>query len=137
MAQASSDLLWEIVRPNSAFLVKRRTAGGLQFSRDPLNVTGLYTPTASGFTSDKAVGVVQTADGKVQLLTKSSKNANKPAKAVSVTTFKSKASGRRVAHAVAKATHGYRDDLTKFAVVKASAFTRTEKPKKSYPSKKR
>ncbi|KAL8944390.1 MAG: hypothetical protein Q9216_000441 [Gyalolechia sp. 2 TL-2023] len=39
----SSDLIWEICRPNNAYLVKRKSAGGSQFSKDPLNLTNKHS----------------------------------------------------------------------------------------------
>ncbi|MCJ1449407.1 MAG: hypothetical protein MMC23_009927 [Stictis urceolatum] len=38
-SNVSSDLVWEITRFNNAFLVKRAAAGGVQLSRDPMNLT--------------------------------------------------------------------------------------------------
>lgn len=38
----SADLIWEVTRNTSAFLLKRREAGGVQFSRDPLNLTNKH-----------------------------------------------------------------------------------------------
>lgn len=44
MATFSSDLLWEITKQQgSATLVKRAQSGGLQFSRDPLNLRNQYS----------------------------------------------------------------------------------------------
>jgi large subunit ribosomal protein L28e len=137
MAEVSNDLIWAISRSNSSYLVKRKAAGGLQFSQDPLNVTGDYTLTHSGFANSKAVGVVKGKDGNIQFLSKVQKNSHNPSKSVSVTTFKPYKSQRAVAAAVAKSTRGYRNDLVKAAVVKASALTRTVKAKKVYPPKRR
>ncbi|KAI1858086.1 uncharacterized protein JN550_012842 [Neoarthrinium moseri] len=41
--QVSSDLIWEIVRSNNAFLVKSKTSGGIQFSRDPMNLKNKHS----------------------------------------------------------------------------------------------
>lgn len=38
----SADLVWEVTRNTSAFLLKRKQAGGVQFSRDPLNLTNKH-----------------------------------------------------------------------------------------------
>lgn len=133
MASVSNDLLWHLVNKNSSFIVKRRQAGGVVASRDPLNLTARYTKSQSGFANSKAVGVVVNKDGNIQLLTKTQKNANKPSKAVSTTTFKQYKSARKVAAAVSKATRGYRNDLVEDAVLKASALTRARVAKKSYP----
>lgn len=137
MAEISSDLIWAISRSNSSYLVKRKSAGGLQFSRDPFNVSGDYNLTQSGFANAKAVGVVKGEDGTIKFLSKNQKNAHSPKKSVSTTSFKPYKSQRAVAAAVAKNTRGYRNDLVESAVIKASALTRTAKAKKVYPPKRR
>jgi hypothetical protein len=43
MATLSSDLIWEVTRGNSSTLVKRKQAGGVQFSKDPLNLRNQYS----------------------------------------------------------------------------------------------
>jgi hypothetical protein len=44
MATFSSDLLWEITKyQGSSTLVKRPQSGGIQFSRDPLNLKNQYS----------------------------------------------------------------------------------------------
>ena len=44
MATFSSDLLWEITKyQGSSSLVKRPQSGGIQFSRDPLNLRNQFS----------------------------------------------------------------------------------------------
>ncbi|CAD8110523.1 unnamed protein product [Paramecium primaurelia] len=57
----SQQVLWEVVKGNNAFLVKRN---GLTLSTDPFNNTGVQTYSSTGFISKNAVGVVSTS-GKV------------------------------------------------------------------------
>ncbi|CAK66161.1 unnamed protein product (macronuclear) [Paramecium tetraurelia] len=57
----SQQVLWEVVKGNNAFLVKRN---GLTLSTDPFNNTGVQTYSSTGFISKNAVGVVST-QGKV------------------------------------------------------------------------
>lgn len=130
----SYDLIWQISRTNSSYLVKRNNAGGVQFSREPLNVTGFYTQSASGFANKTAVGVVSSPKG-IKLVTKSSKNS-KSAK-VSTSTFKHGKDSRKISAAVSKATANHRDDLLEAAVAKASALSRGRTAKKSYAPKRR
>merc|ERR1711964_384830 len=42
-SQVSSDLIWEIVGAQNAFLVKRAQSGGVRFSRDPMNLVNKTT----------------------------------------------------------------------------------------------
>lgn len=107
----------------------------MQLSTDPLNPSGKNSFSQSGLVNEKSVGVIRTPEGNVQLLSKTVKNANKPAKAVAVSTFKPHAAGRRVAAAASKAAAGYREDLRKDAVIKASTLARVDKPKKTRAAK--
>ncbi len=93
----SSDLLWEIVRTskspskpptnpltqktghNNAYLVKSKAHGGVQFSRDPFNLTNKHSKKHAGFINDKAVSVQQNDKGGVTLMTKKSGSSHKPA----------------------------------------------------------
>ncbi len=52
--QVSNDLLWELTRNRSGYLVKRN---GLTLSRDPLNLTGLNTKRDSGIANTEALGL--------------------------------------------------------------------------------
>lgn len=42
---------------NNAYLTKRKQAGGVQFSRDPMNLTNLHSRKYEGFVNDKAIGI--------------------------------------------------------------------------------
>ncbi|KAL8632261.1 hypothetical protein Q9189_002051 [Teloschistes chrysophthalmus] len=42
-ALVSSDLIWETCRSNNAYLVKRSSGGGSQFSKDPMNLTNKHS----------------------------------------------------------------------------------------------
>ncbi|TLD13625.1 uncharacterized protein PgNI_04574 [Pyricularia grisea] len=53
MSNVSADLIWEVVRNQNAFLEKRNTNGGVQFSRDPLNLTNKHSRKYAGFVNDK------------------------------------------------------------------------------------
>jgi large subunit ribosomal protein L28e len=63
---------------NNAYLVKSKTAGGVQFSRDPFNVTNKHSKKYAGFVNDKAVSVQSNEKGGVTLQTKKSGKSNKP-----------------------------------------------------------
>jgi large subunit ribosomal protein L28e len=73
--------------------VKRRTGGGAQFSRDPLNLLNKNSRKHAGFVNDKAVGLQAGPKGEITLSSKNSDNKHKPAESTSKTTFgKSKGS---------------------------------------------
>merc|ERR1712225_21999 len=61
-SQVSSDLIWEIVGAQNAFLVKRAQSGGVRFSRDPMNLVNKHSRKHAGFVNEKAVGI-QAAEG--------------------------------------------------------------------------
>lgn len=85
-SNVSYDLIWQISRNNSSYLVKRTTNGGAHFSLDPLNSTAQYTKSASGFANSHARGVVATPEG-LALLSKDGKDFNRPASEVKVSPF--------------------------------------------------
>ncbi|GAQ03510.1 probable 60S ribosomal protein L28e [Aspergillus lentulus] len=141
----SSDLVWQITRSQNAFLVKRRTGGGSQFSRDPLNLQNKQSFKYAGYANTKAVGVQATENGGVVVITKKPGNPQQPAKnLVSVSwgpnaaTRKSIVLWHRIYKAVASKTakNGYRADLREDAVARVSAIRRSQKPKKDAAPKK-
>jgi large subunit ribosomal protein L28e len=42
---------------NNAFLVKRKQAGGVQLSRDPMNLANKHSRKHAGFLNEKAIGI--------------------------------------------------------------------------------
>lgn len=54
MAAASSDLLWELLRNNNKYLVRRH---GTDFSTDPFNLVGIHSQKFAGIASTSAVGL--------------------------------------------------------------------------------
>lgn len=138
-SNVSKDLIWSVTKRQNKFLVKTPSAGGVEFSRDPLNPTGKNDLSSSGLVQKKAVGVIKCPqNGKITLITKNAKQANKPAKNYTVSQFKKHISGRRAAAAVAKAAQGYRNDQLQSAVIKASALARADnKPGRTFEKKAR
>ncbi|KAI9836686.1 MAG: hypothetical protein M1819_001322 [Sarea resinae] len=138
MADAPSDLIWELTRPYNTYLVKRRTGGGAQFSRDPLNLVNKHSRKYSGFVNDKAVGVQSSEKNGVTVITKRTKNVNKPASGFNETTFSASTPSRKLYKIVANTTakNGYRSDLRAEAVARASALRQSQRPKKETPEKK-
>lgn len=53
----------------TAYLAKRKQAGGVQFSRDPLNLLNKHSRKYAGYCNDKAIGI-QADDNTVALTTK-------------------------------------------------------------------
>lgn len=49
----SADLVWQIVRGQNSYLVKRNKNAKVQFSRDPLNLTNTHSRKYAGFVNDK------------------------------------------------------------------------------------
>ncbi|KAL5604689.1 hypothetical protein BROUX41_001960 [Berkeleyomyces rouxiae] len=133
MSNVSYDLVWEVARNQNSYLVKRKTNGGIQLSRDPLNLTNVHSKKYAGFANEKAVGVVPAANGGVTLLTKKVSAAATPVKATISATFPAAKDSRRIFKAVATATAaaGYRPDLREAAVQRASALKHTTKPVKA------
>ncbi|KAF2181893.1 ribosomal protein L28e [Zopfia rhizophila CBS 207.26] len=133
MATLSSDLIWEITRGSSSTLVKRKQGGGVQFSRDPLNLRNQYRRKYEGLVSDKAIGVQPNKEGGVTLLTKKANKANQPSKQIQSSTFGSQRSTRKTYAGIVNSTtkRNYRPDLRKDAVARASAIRKSQKPVKA------
>jgi len=63
-------LVWELVRNNNAFLVKRghtKRAGAVQFSSEPGNVMGVSSYKYSGLANSKTVDIAPTTEGVAKL----------------------------------------------------------------------
>uniref|UniRef100_L2FZW9 60s ribosomal protein l28 n=1 Tax=Colletotrichum fructicola (strain Nara gc5) TaxID=1213859 RepID=L2FZW9_COLFN len=95
LPNVSADLIWEVVRNQNAYLVNRNDAGGLQLSRDPLNLVNKHSRKYAGFVNDKAIGVVPNEKGGVKVISKNQKNANKPAQGTTEVTYGGNKSARK------------------------------------------
>ncbi|KAF5663690.1 ribosomal L28e protein [Fusarium heterosporum] len=137
LSNISSDLIWEIVRDNNCFSAKSKKNGGVQFSRDPLNLTNKTSRKHAGFVNDKAVGISAGEKGAVVVTSKKAQ-PNKPAQNLVNTTYSGSKSNRKTYQAVANQTakNGYRSDLRSAAVERASAIKRSNKPVKAEPEQK-
>ncbi|SPC64783.1 related to 60S ribosomal protein L28 [Ustilago sp. UG-2017b] len=135
---ASQDLQWLLVRNNSSFIVKQKGLGRI-FSREPRNLTQLHSYKYSGVVNSKAVGIEPAQSGKgVVLTTKNSKKTPFSIKGIKNTSTIKKGGSRRAAGVVSNvvAKKGYRADLTKAAVVRASAILRSQRGRKQPPARK-
>ncbi|GKZ97211.1 hypothetical protein AnigIFM59636_011964 [Aspergillus niger] len=137
-ANVSSDLIWQLTRTQNAFLVKRNSGGGSQFSRDPLNLQNKHSFKYAGYANTKAVGVQATENGGVAVITKKPSNPQQPAKNVVTVTYGPNASTLKIYKGVADKTakNGYRADIREDAVARVSAIRRSQKAKKETPAQK-
>ncbi|KLU87899.1 ribosomal protein L28e [Magnaporthiopsis poae ATCC 64411] len=138
MSNVSADLIWEVVRSQNAFLEKRKTGGGIQFSRDPLNLTNKHSRKHAGFVNNKAIGVQAVEKGGVVVTSKKADATNKPASQLTSVTHHGGKSARSTYKAVANRTakNGYRPDLRQAAVARASAIRHSQRTPKPEPEKK-
>ncbi|MCJ1419387.1 hypothetical protein MMC32_005742 [Xylographa parallela] len=134
----SADLIWEIARTNNAFLVKRRSGGGVQFSRDPFNLVNKHSRKHAGFVNDKAVGILPGTKGGLTLSTKKTKHSNRPIANINEVKFGADKSGPKVYKNIVNviAKQGYRPDLRRDAVARASAIKMSSRPVKETPEQK-
>ncbi|KAL4877646.1 ribosomal L28e protein family-domain-containing protein [Aspergillus karnatakaensis] len=137
-SNVSNDLIWQLTRNQNAYLVKRNSGGGSQFSRDPLNVLNKHSFKYAGYSNTKAVGVQATENGGVVTITKKPGTAQQPAKSISTVSYGPGASTRKIYKGVADKTAkgGYRADLRQDAVARVSAIRRSQKPKRDTPARK-
>ncbi|KAK2848528.1 hypothetical protein FQN49_005631 [Arthroderma sp. PD_2] len=134
----SDDLVWGIARSQNAYLVKQSTGGGVQFSRDPLNLVNKHSRKYAGFVNSKAIGIQAGENGGVAVTTKKPGNSNQPASNTVTATHGSGSANRKVYKGVANraVSGGYRADLRPEAVLRASAIRKSQRPKKDSPEKK-
>jgi large subunit ribosomal protein L28e len=128
----SSDLQWQLIRSNHAFLVKR---GGVTLSGEPGNLTGKHAFKFSGLANAQTVDVNAGSDGKITLSTR--KNGAKAQR--TLTAVNSSVLARNMRHhrshgakAIEAATTRsfYRRDLAKFAVARFHALNKAKSVKK-------
>ncbi|CDS13766.1 hypothetical protein LRAMOSA05940 [Lichtheimia ramosa] len=124
----SAELVWALVKNNNSFLVKR--PNGVEFTAERGNLTNLNTFKYSGIANNKAVDIAAAPRG-VRVTLKKAKQLQKPAKAThSYVIAKSRrATAKSVANLVARS--GYRADLRKAALARASAVISSQAPKKA------
>jgi len=128
---ASSDVAWAIIRNNSAFIHKVRNVNQ-PFSTEAMNLKNINSKRYNGLVNPKAVGVTAGAGNKGFVLsTKRTKNGNRPAKSVVSTTMKAGAGRSLQKMKASLIKQRYRKDLTKAALVRASAILRSQKPQPS------
>jgi large subunit ribosomal protein L28e len=147
-----SDLLWEvtsmfdstssILHTNktptegwNAFQVKRREHGGVNFSRDPFNLTNRQSHRHSGFINNQAIGISSGEGGGLSVVTKKHGTSHQPAAHHHTTTISKKQSSRKTNRSVVNGTtkRGYRLDLHRQAVARSSALKKSHQPKKDAP----
>merc|ERR1712098_974243 len=106
----STDIAWAVIRDSSSFLLKKR---GVKkpFSTEPCNLTNRNTQRHNGLVNTKAVGISATADNKGFVMTTMKAGAGRSLQKVKAVMVK----GR------------YRKDLTKAALRRAAAITRSQK----------
>ncbi|KAI5301002.1 hypothetical protein KEM56_002046, partial [Ascosphaera pollenicola] len=92
-SNVSEDLIWGTTRTNNAFLVKRKQAGGVQFSRDPFNLTNENKRKFAGYSSSKAIGI-QPTEKNVVVLSKKPALATKPGQSLIAHEYRKTASKR-------------------------------------------
>ncbi|KAI0115092.1 ribosomal L28e family protein [Daldinia grandis] len=134
----SADLVWELVRSNNSYLVKRKESGGIQFSRDPLNLTNVHSRKYAGFVNTKAIGVQPAEKNGVKVISKKESAAQKPAKSTTEVTHSGGQATRKIYKTVANQTakSGYRPDLREAAVSRVSAVRQSQREPKPTPERK-
>ncbi|KAI8073104.1 ribosomal L28e/Mak16 [Gongronella butleri] len=121
---SSSDLVWELIKNNNSFIVKRP---GVVFSTEKNNLMNLHSKKYSGIANNKTVGVEAAPRG-VKVTVKKAKAAS-PAKVSSaVITKPRRHTAKAIANLVARSK--YRPDLLKAALARSTAVISSQQPKK-------
>merc|ERR1711962_91666 len=99
------------------------------FSTEECNLKNINSQRYNGLVNKKAVGVVPAADNKgFVVITKRAKNANRPGKNLVKTTMKAGARRSLQKMKASLVKQRYRKDLSKAALVRASAICRSQNP---------
>ncbi len=120
----ASDIVWLCVRNNSSSLIKR---DGVQFSTEANNLTGRNSQKYSGLSHRKTIAI--SSSDKAIVLTKKPVGATKSRKPNAKVTVTLKRNIARVAKSIKNATSGFRSDLTRAALARASALFRANRAK--------
>ncbi|CDO97944.1 unnamed protein product [Coffea canephora] len=134
MATVPGQLIWEIVKKNSSFLVKEFGNGtaSVKFTKEPNNLCNLHSYKHSGLANKKTVTIQRGGkDQSVLLATTKTKKQNKPAALYNKSVMKKEF--RRMAKAVTNqvADNYYRPDLKKAALARLSVVHRSLKVARS------
>lgn len=116
----SNDLIWQLVRNNNSFLVKRN---GVSLSREPGNLLNKHSFKYSGLLK-KTVGVSQVGTS-VEISTKIARKTRKPAS--SIEKSKHYKSVRSLAPGIKKNLEFYRPDLTDAVLGRISRYQYTKR----------
>ncbi|EJU02848.1 ribosomal protein L28e [Dacryopinax primogenitus] len=131
----SADLEWLLIRKWNSFIVKRVPEGPV-FSTEAGNLRNLHSGKYSGIANNKVLDIAE-EKGQIVIKTRDASapiSANK--KAVKTERVRSRSGGRRVAGVVSKKiASGYRPDLRKAALARASALLEAQKSKKEFPAR--
>ncbi|KAI9689574.1 MAG: hypothetical protein M1822_010226 [Bathelium mastoideum] len=142
----STDLIWLCSRGNNSMLLKRKSAGGVTFSRDPLNLTNIHNRKYEGFIDTKAIGINPSPrnPNALTLTTKNPDSVNpagapsQPAKLYKTHHFPANTHNRQIYRQLIKETtrQGYRVDLRQEMIARASALRQAQRTKKPTPERK-
>ncbi|KAJ7553744.1 hypothetical protein O6H91_06G110800 [Diphasiastrum complanatum] len=136
---ASPDLLWQLVKKNNKFLVKRNgnSNASVQFSKEPNNLYNLNTFKFSGLANKKTVLISPAGEGlDVVLGTSKTKKGNKPANSINKSVMRR--DFRKMAKAVTNQVvdNWYRPDLKAAALARLSAVHKSLRVAKAGAGKK-
>lgn len=137
MAALSSDLLWQLLRDQNSYLIRR---AGRDFSADPYNLTNLHTEKDAGIAKDWALGVAPREKGQpVVLNLKRLKKYGVKGKTGHVTTVAIKRGGYsgKAKDTVKALLSTKRPDLVNSALLRMRKLQNTEKPKKIITNKRK
>ncbi|PKI83286.1 hypothetical protein MVES_003040 [Malassezia vespertilionis] len=125
---STQDLQWLLIRKTNSNIVKQKGLGRV-FTRETGNVSALHNYKCSSLVNDKSVSIVPAKDGKGVLVATHKSKANPRAIKNTYNVHHVQGGARRVAGAVANivAKSGYRPDLRKASVARATAIVNAQR----------
>merc|ERR1712071_232110 len=122
----SSFVQWEIIKNNHCQLIKRKTTKPM--SAEPFNVRNIHSMESNGFINPRALSITPAKDCKgIVVRQKNGSRVSRPGKQISATVMKS--GPRRVLLKLARSFKktGYRKDLKKATLRRASVILRGQR----------
>jgi large subunit ribosomal protein L28e len=123
-----SQLVWQLVKNYNCFMHKG--LNGVVLSKEPGNLYNLHNYKYSGLANEKTIHIEEDKDNDAIKVTKLKKGTtNTPRKSGHTSTTKRHV--RRATAGLAKQTQGYRPDLKKAALARASAVGKSIRVRKA------
>ncbi|GAA95194.1 uncharacterized protein L969DRAFT_164447 [Mixia osmundae IAM 14324] len=136
-SKMSSELQWLLVRKWNAYGHKSVSQGIKVLSKEPGNLRNVHTFKQSGLVQPKTIGIAAGPNGKgLTITTRKTKNVHAGHVKKSISSTGVRGNNRRSYATVVNRAAGYRSELVRPALIRASRTLEAQAPKKATPARK-